>query len=174
VSVPARSDAVESFRRLQELYPVALPEVYGYLRRRCGDPCLAEDLAADTFLQAARSLRDGQVTLVTTPWLMTVARHKLVDHWRRDTRATQVLESSGGADYVDGWDEHLDAMIAQETLRTLPPQQRIVLTLRYVDDLPVALVAEHIDRTLHATEALLVRARAAFRRAYDAIGGGPR
>jgi RNA polymerase sigma-70 factor (ECF subfamily) len=33
--------------------------------------------------------------------------------------------------------------------------------------LPVAAVAEHLNRTVHATEALLVRARVAFRRAYE-------
>jgi len=32
-------------------------------------------------------------------------------------------------------------------------------------------VARHLDRTLHATEALLVRARAAFRRLYEAEEG---
>ena len=42
-----------------------------------------------------------------------------------------------------------------------------MLTLRYLDDLPVAEVADILDRTLHATEALLVRARQAFRRAYS-------
>jgi RNA polymerase sigma-70 factor (ECF subfamily) len=31
----------------------------------------------------------------------------------------------------------------------------------------VADVAMHLDRTLHATEALLVRARIAFRKAYQ-------
>ena len=34
--------------------------------------------------------------------------------------------------------------------------------LRYVDGLPVREVADHLDRTVHATEALLVRARRAF------------
>jgi RNA polymerase sigma-70 factor (ECF subfamily) len=42
----------------------------------------------------------------------------------------------------------------------------MVLTLRYCDDLPVPDVASLIGRTVHATEALLVRARSAFRRAY--------
>jgi RNA polymerase sigma-70 factor (ECF subfamily) len=32
-------------------------------------------------------------------------------------------------------------------------------------------VARHLDRTVHATEALLVRARAAFRRIYEAEEG---
>ncbi len=62
---------------------------------------------------------------------------------------------------------HLDGVRARETLEKLAPQHRMVLTLRYLDDLPVADVAEILDRTLHATEALLVRARLAFRRAYS-------
>ena len=41
-----------------------------------------------------------------------------------------------------------------------------MLTLRYLDDLPVPDVAALVDRSVHATEGLLVRARAAFRRAY--------
>ena len=41
------------------------------------------------------------------------------------------------------------------------------LTLRYLDGLSVPEVADELDRTVHATEALLVRARAAFRRAYE-------
>ena len=39
-------------------------------------------------------------------------------------------------------------------------------TLRYVDGLPVPQVAELLGRTVHATEALLVRGRAAFRKIY--------
>jgi len=39
--------------------------------------------------------------------------------------------------------------------------------LRYLDDLPVAEVAEHLGRSLHATETLLVRARSALRRVYE-------
>jgi RNA polymerase sigma-70 factor (ECF subfamily) len=43
--------------------------------------------------------------------------------------------------------------------------------LRYLDGLPVPEVARHLDRTVHATEALLVRARAAFRRIYEGEAG---
>ncbi len=41
--------------------------------------------------------------------------------------------------------------------------------LRYVDDLSVSAVAVELGRTLHATETLLVRARIAFRRAYETV-----
>ena len=48
-------------------------------------------------------------------------------------------------------------------LASLGPHHRAALTLRYADGLPVPEVAEHLGRTVHATEALLVRARRAFR-----------
>lgn len=42
---------------LLELYDVALPQVYGYLRSRCGQRALAEDLTAETFLAAVAACR---------------------------------------------------------------------------------------------------------------------
>jgi RNA polymerase sigma-70 factor (ECF subfamily) len=153
---------------LLSLYDRALPEVYGYLLARCGQRALAEDLTAETFLAAVRA--PGPVT---TAWLIGTARHKLVDHWRRlerEQRGLRLLE--GGADSAeDPWEDELDALRAQQVLEELSPQHRAVLTLRYLDDLPVPQVAALLGRTVHATEALLVRARTAFRRAYVTTGG---
>lgn len=59
---------------------------------------------------------------------------------------------------------------ARQTLDRLGAHHRAALTLRYLDDLPVPEVAALLERTVHATEALLVRARAAFRRAYGEEG----
>jgi RNA polymerase sigma-70 factor (ECF subfamily) len=51
-----------------------------------------------------------------------------------------------------------------------------VLTLRYLDGLPVPEVARALGRTVPATESLLTRARTAYRRTYTARSaeGGPR
>jgi RNA polymerase sigma-70 factor, ECF subfamily len=43
--------------------------------------------------------------------------------------------------------------------------------LRYFDDLPVPQVAAELGRTRHATEALISRARTAFRSEYEQRGG---
>ena len=69
--------------QLLALYDQALPQVYGYLLRRCGDRTLAEDLTSETFLGAV-----GSAGPVTVPWLVGVARHKLVDHWAPGRLAT--------------------------------------------------------------------------------------
>lgn len=152
------------------LYDTALPHVYGYLLSRCGRVPLAEDLTAETFLAAVDAVRREDPPPLTTPWLIGVARHKLADHWRRQAREERHLSAVGWdeAPPADPWDQHVDAVRARQVLDDLAPQHRAALTLRYLDDLPVPEVADILERSVHATEGLLVRARAAFRRAYQA------
>jgi RNA polymerase sigma-70 factor (ECF subfamily) len=150
------------------IYPAALPQVYGYLLPRCGSVTVAEDLTAETFMAAVASCRREPPPHVTVAWLIGIARHKLVDHWRRDAREARGLAAAehdqGAGD--DPWSEVLDAQAAHVALLRLSLPQRMALTLRYLDDLPVPEVARHLDRSVHATETLLVRARAALRRVY--------
>lgn len=158
---------------LLQLYDRALPQVYGYLISRCGRRELAEELTSETFLAAVDAVRRERPPPVDVPWLIGVARHKLADHWRRQSREQRVLRAvaadrSADAAIDDPVDELTDRLQAAQTLARLQPQHRCVLTLRYVDDLPVAEVARVIDRSEHATEGLLVRARAAFRRVHSA------
>ncbi len=157
---------------LVELYEIALPHVYGYLKARSGRTPLAEDLTAETFLAAVAALRREEVVTPTVPWLIGVARHKLIDYWRRQARDAQNLRAmvDDAPPPEDPWDVQLDVVRARQTLESLGPHHRAALTLRYVDDLPVPKVAALLGRTVHATEALLVRARTAFRRAYGEAG----
>jgi RNA polymerase sigma-70 factor (ECF subfamily) len=159
--------------QLLGLYDTALPQVYGYLLPRCGSRTLAEDLTAESFLAAVAAVRKPDAPALSIPWLIGVARHKLVDHWRRQEREERNLQlaydsATGGSD--DPWDEHLDALRARDVLRALGPHHQAALTLRYADGLPVPEVAEHLGRTVHATEALLGRARRAFRSRYEETG----
>ena len=150
------------------IYSRALPQVYGYLLPRCGSAVVAEDLTAETFLAAVKASRQGSGAEVSVAWLVGVARHKLVDHWRRVAREQRNLsvaeQLTDGLD--DPWDEHLDSAVVHASLARLSAHQRAALTLRYLDGLQVREVAEHLDRSVRATETLLVRARATLRRIY--------
>jgi RNA polymerase sigma-70 factor (ECF subfamily) len=161
--LPAASDPVLA------IYRLALPRVYGYLLPRCGSAALAEDLTSETFLAAVSACRQGGLSEVSTAWLVGVARYKLVDYWRRLEREERSLAvaSAWVDDVEDPWDEWLDREAAYAALARLPIPQRAALTLRYLDGLPVADVAEHLGRTLHGTETLLSRSRAALRRHYE-------
>lgn len=153
------------------LYESALPEVYGYLLARCGDRVLAEELTSETFLGAVAACRKSGAPPVNTGWLIGVARHKLADHWRRKAREERGLRLVHEPDAHDPWDTELDALRARQVLGSLGAHHRAVLTLRYVDGLPVGDVAACLGRTVNATEALLTRAKAAFRHSYEEKGG---
>jgi RNA polymerase sigma-70 factor (ECF subfamily) len=154
---------------LLTLYDDALPHVYGYLLARCGDSGLAEDLTAESFLAAVHAVRKPGAPDPSVGWLIGVARHKLADHWRRTERERRGLRRLDVEPALvdDPWETAVDRIRAHEVLGRLGPHHRAALTLRYLDGLPVPEVARHLDRSVHATEALLVRARAAFRRIYQ-------
>lgn len=159
--------------QLSAIYDQALPEVYRYLAGRCGSTGLAEELTSATFVQAALSCSRGEVPDLSVAWLITVARNKLIDHWRREAvadRARSVVERPV-VDNIDPWETVIDKSRANSVLAGLPPHYRAALTLRYLDDLSVPECAEHLRKSVRSTESLLVRARAAFRRHYEATGG---
>jgi RNA polymerase sigma-70 factor, ECF subfamily len=152
------------------LFDRALPEVYHYLLHRSRQQALAEDLTSETFLAAVDAIRRQAVELPTVAWLIGIARHKLVDHWRRAEREARHLERLPVDDAVE-LDEPVEPGRALVVLAMLNPMQRAALTLRHVDGLSVPDVAELLGRSVHATETLLVRARAAFRQHYSLLEG---
>jgi RNA polymerase sigma-70 factor (ECF subfamily) len=150
-----------------------LPQVYGYVYSRVRVEAVAEDLTAETFLAAIEALERTPEREVTAAWLVTVARNKLVDHWRRRAREERSQHLVAVVD--DGPDPAPEAQVelqferarARAVLDELGAHHRAALTLRYLDGLSVPDVAACLDRTVHATEALLVRARNAFRARYE-------
>jgi RNA polymerase sigma-70 factor, ECF subfamily len=170
--VSALPDPDDAARALLALYDQALPIVYGYFVRRCPDRGTAEDLTSETFLAAMDAARKNDPPPIGLPWLIGVARHKLSDHYRRrhDRLSVPVAELPEPVDSVDSWDAELDRLVAESVLTRLSEPHRTVLALRYMDDRSVPECAELIGRTVHATEALLVRARRAFKQHYPEGG----
>jgi RNA polymerase sigma-70 factor (ECF subfamily) len=145
----------------------ALPAVYSYLFSRCGrSRSVAEDLTQETFLAAVAIAKAGDGRAVSVPWLIGVARHKLIDHIRRrdrDDRRRRALEQNA----VIGGTSDVARELAFATLDELPPSQRAAMVLHYIDGLPVGDVAAVLGKSVHATESLLARGRESFRRNYQ-------
>jgi RNA polymerase sigma-70 factor (ECF subfamily) len=152
-----------------DTYRESMPDVYRYLYRATGgDVPLAEDLTQATFTTAVRAVRSGRIESLTSAWLHTVARSRLIDHFRRAAREESKLSIIHGQRQrsVD-IPEDLSVDEARAALRRLPTSQRAALVLRYLDDLPMPEVATALGRSVRATESLLARSRAAFRAAYE-------
>ena len=99
------------------------------------------------------------------PWVMGVARHKLVDHYRRTARAERHLALMW-SDTAETLENDLldvrDPARALELLHNLSAEHRLVLILKYVDELSAQEISSMLNRSLDATNSLLSRARRAL------------
>jgi RNA polymerase sigma-70 factor (ECF subfamily) len=146
-----------------------LPRIYGYILLRVrGDVPTAEDLTQDTLLAFARASRDG-VTIANPPaWLFGTARHKVIDHLRtRSDFWTDPFDETdhelAGSERAAGITQVIDRARLLDALDRLPDVQRLAILLRYTDGLTVRETAALLNRTEHATETHLVRARRTLR-----------
>jgi RNA polymerase sigma-70 factor (ECF subfamily) len=129
---------------------------------------LAEELTAQTFEAAASKARRGELSDVTIPWLFVVAKRRLVDHWRARSARERLQDrlTSLPTDELPTSPRSENPEISA-ALDGLPSRQRLVLTLRYIDEMSVSEIAEGTGMTYRATESLLARARRSFRAGLD-------
>lgn len=145
------------------LYRGLQPGLRRYLARRA--PGMEDDLAAETWLGAARVLAtfDGSLEDLKV-LLFTIARRRLVDHFRRQRRAPRLVPIDSVVEPQAPGAEGLalDALAAQNAINqltaVLPPLQAEVVLLRVVADLSVADVARVMGRSPGAVRVLQHRA----------------
>ncbi len=166
-------DVFASESNFRRWYTATLPRVYGYLLARCGDAGLAEELTQATYVDAlkARGGYHGESEIVT--WLCGIARHHLADHYRGQEREasrfrTLVNALPEAANSGEWGGSELRDSVAR-TLATMPPLQRLVLVLHYLDGLSVNETARLAGKSESATESLLARGRETFRTAFPEV-----
>ena len=156
--------------RFRAFYDLALPVVYGYMLKRCGREAAAE-LTQDTFLSAVRALRAEARVNAPLPWLMSIARRRLVDHYRRAEVRSRAQVARPNV--VGSSDATTSAEVRLVTaLQSLPDQYQLALILRYVDDLSLNEVASYLEKSPVATESLLARARKTLANSYEELHDG--
>ncbi|MCU1460874.1 MAG: polymerase, sigma-24 subunit, subfamily [Acidimicrobiales bacterium] len=145
---------------LDETFRALAPPVLGYLRSSgVPDP---DDLLGEVFLVVATRLASFRGDAgARRRWVFTIAHHKVVDehrriHRRRRLRAESAVDTPPPAEPFD------PALVA--ALAALTPEQREVVSLRFVADLSLETVASITGRSVGATKALQHRALEALSR----------
>ena len=151
-----REDGFASF------FDDALPVVFGYALRLCGgDRDEAWDVTQDAWLTFVREVNRNPSELPSIAWLVRVARSRFLDRWRRTHKLPDRLRLVWAADRGnDTTDVERDVLPCLARLR---PAHRIVLTLFYIDDLPVAEVGRLMGLSRSGTYSVLGRAREELR-----------
>ena len=131
---------------------------YHFLHDRQG----AEEVAQEVFLALHRSLDDLQSPAHAAFWLRKVAAQRAIDEGRRRKRRPQVALDEVGEPAARGAASAGDPLLAEMLRRliaSLPETPRMVVILRYQEDLdpmeiaaalqmPVGTVKSHLQRSL--------------------------
>lgn len=174
-----RPDAAE----FAALYEAHVSRIFRHVSARVGEPALAEDLTAQTFLKAWQSI-DSYRPLPGRPfvaWLFAIANNLVVDHFRRRGRELTGITHDPPA--PPGDDPERSAIQAdlrdgiRGAIAALKPAQQLVVTLRLVDGADYAEISAVTGKSPGALRVLFCRALAALRAelrrrglAPDAIG----
>lgn len=159
-----RQDAAIGRDRLAELFESTFDDLYRYCLARTANRTIAEEVASEAFLAAARTVAGGRGD-VDRAWLFVVARNRIVDGWRSAERQRRRLASLVvlRRDFEDDSDE-ADRLgeVVVDVMRRLPERQRAALALRYLDGCTVDEVAVALEIEYTAAESLLARGRRNF------------
>lgn len=156
--------------------------VFGFGVKMCGDSEDAKDVAQETLLTMARSVRDFRGDASLTTWLYTVARSFCIKKRRRAKGAPEHHEPldhatrEGASEPAPTPEQMLLGRETRETVATaldqLEPEAREVVILRDIEGLSAAEVAEVTGLSVAAVKSRLHRARAALRENLLAVVGG--
>jgi RNA polymerase sigma-70 factor (ECF subfamily) len=124
----------------------------------------AEDLAQEVFLDLFRNLQRIESTAHANSWLRRVTSHRCIDELRRRRHRVElpidVVPDRGASSpprelFLEG---RLQQLVAK-----LPPRARIVIVLRYQEELEPLEIAEALDMPVNTVKSHLRRSLAALR-----------
>ena len=153
---------------LEELYLIHFDRIYSYLHMSVGSRHDAEDLTTQTFVKMLESI--GRFRWRSAPfsaWLFRIAHNLAMDHFRarRRWQPEEEIPEPPGAEENSAEEQALasigDASLL-ELIARLSPEQRQVLTLKFVFRFSNGEAATILDKTEGAVKSLQHRALASL------------
>lgn len=153
--------------RFADLYEINFERVYAYVVRRVRDRAETEDLTAEVFHHALANLKRFEWRGIPfAAWLFRIAANLISDRWQRRSRE-QIADEPEQIEVVPASNAELEDVERKATLfglvGTLPPEQRRVVVLRFVEEKSIKEVAREIRKTEGAVKQLQFRALTALR-----------
>lgn len=152
------------------------PTVAAFIQSLVRNSHDADDVLQQTAERVVERYHQFDTSRPFLPWAMTIAKHCVIDHARRQGRAATPLMLGEAAESVAEAfmvEEPLDAVAVKRLrscLQNLAPQARAAIGLRYERDWKPKKIAEHLGMTANAATVMLHRARATLRRCLELAG----
>ena len=155
---------------LEELYLIHFDRIYSYLHMSVGNRHDAEDLTNQTFVRMIESIKRFRWQSVPfSAWLFRIAHNLAMDHFRASRRwqpEEEVPEPEDRQDVSaeDAAVESIGRASMFELIDELSPDQRQVLTLKFVFNFSNAEAATILGKTEGAIKSLQHRALASLQK----------
>ncbi len=167
----ARHGDQSAFSQLVGLYQAP---VYNLAYRMLGTAVEAEDAAQETFLRAYSQIKSFKAEYKFSSWLLSIASHYCIDRLRRNKFRWLSLDAETMVETLrsDKPDPEETALRnersgeAQKLLQALPPAYRVVVTLRYWNEMSVEEIAQVTHDSVSNVKVKLFRARQMMAQAY--------
>ena len=144
---------------------------YHFLRDRSA----AEEVAQDVFLQLHRHLDELKSDQHISFWLRRVASHRSIDYVRKQKSQAAVGLDSVPMPSVDGEpQDHFLNRRLQSLIGSLPEKPRMVMILRYQEDLMPEEIASVMEMPVRTVKSHLQRSLAMLREKIDRSMGDVR
>lgn len=142
----------------QQLWQTFSDALRKYFRRRVDDPQLADDLLQETFLRIHRGLEQVEQPDRLSAWVYRIARHVLIDQYRRHDKNTASLEDEPATVEEDTTVPELAACVA-EMVGNLQPPYRDAVALAELEGLTQREVAERLGLSISGAKSRVQRGR---------------
>ena len=161
------------------LFEANKDKVYSLALRYSGDPAAAMDIAQDTFLKLLARIQQFRCHANFDTWLYRLVVNSCLDYQRRTRKIMPIVE--GLLDAIGAArDTVLHKLVREEreiavqkVIRKLPPEQQIVILLRYTEELPYEKIAEILGCSMGTVASRLNRAHKVLeKRLYPLPGRG--
>jgi RNA polymerase sigma factor (sigma-70 family) len=146
-------------RAFEQLYQHHVREVYQYALALLANPADAEDATQTTFLNAYRAFQRGERPHKPHNWLITITHNVCRMRWRQAGSRPREVALDEAPEPVANEHErpNLDEVLA--ALADLSFNQRAALVMRELEGRSYQEIADTLDVSVGAVEALLFRAR---------------
>ena len=156
---------------LGQIYDSYSSGIYRYAMRLLGDESLSEDCVSDTFSRFLQALRVRQgPDKHLKAYLYRIAHNWITDYYRRNTPTFTELDESildGGHQQAEfRVEDQLEKQQLRLALRTLTPDQRQVIMLKFVEEWRNEEIAAALNKPVGAIKALQHRAIDTLRRRF--------
>ena len=140
-------------------------QVRRFLLQRVRDEALADDLLQETFIRIHRGLGSVRDPSRIMPWLSSVARNVVTDHYRKESLNNKTLEPMPSADSesTHNYNQELGQWL-KDVVRTLPDKHRRAFELAEIEGRKQREVAAELGLSLSGAKSRIQRARAMLRK----------